>query len=75
MDYLDAQLNKIFLNEYFTINYTSITDFITHHFFSDLETDYQNDCVRQALKDFRAKEVIYSQAAKLLKKHRRKKYC
>ena len=73
LDYLNEQLEKIFLNEDLTINYASISDFIIHHFFSDLEAYYQNFCVRRHKQDCRAKLVICSQLAESLKKHRRKK--
>ena len=73
LDYLDEQLEKIFLNEDLTINYASINDFIIHHFFSDLETYYHNYCVRRSKQDCRAKVAICSQLANALKKHRRKK--
>ncbi len=73
LDYLNQQLEKIFLNEDLTINYASITDFIIHHFFSDLETYYHNYCVRRSKQDCRANVVICSHLANALKKHRRKK--
>jgi PGAP1-like protein len=73
LDYLNEQLEKIFLNEDLSINYESITDFIIHHFFSDLEKYYHNYCVRRGKQDCRAKMVICSHMANTLKKHRRKK--
>lgn len=73
LTYLETQLDKIFLNDDFSINYANVTDFIIHHFFRDLEIYYNNFCVRQAKKEYRAKEVICSNLAALLKKHRRKK--
>ena len=73
LDYLNEQLEKIFLNEDLTINYALISDFIIHHFFSDLETYYHNYCVRRSQQDCRAKVAICAQLANTLKKHRRKK--
>jgi hypothetical protein len=73
LDYLNEQLEKIFLNDDLTINYASISDFIIHHFFRDLETYYQNYCVRRSKQDCPAKLAICSHLAKTLKKHRRKK--
>jgi len=73
LDYLNEQLEKIFLNEDLTINYALISDFIIHHFFSDLETYYHNYCVRRSQQDCRAKVAICTQLANTLKKHRRKK--
>ena len=52
-DYLVEQMEKIFLNEDLTINYAAITDFIIHHFFSDFETYYHDNCVRRNKQDCR----------------------
>jgi hypothetical protein len=73
VDYLDRQLEKIFLNDDFSINYAAVTDFIIHHFFSDLETYYNDHCVIQSRSDCLAKDVIRNDLADMLKKHRRKK--
>ena len=73
LSYLGSQLQKLFLNEDFTINYESVTDFITHHFFSDLEKYYTDYCVENHKTDCRAKVLICTALADLLKKHRRKK--
>lgn len=73
IDYVGEQLDKIFLNEDFTINYASIVDFVIHHFFSDLERYYNNYCVLQTKNDCRAKEVICSELANALKKNHGKK--
>ena len=73
LDYVDEQLDKLFLNEDLSINYKSITDFIIHHFFSDLEAYYKNNCVKESEQDCEAKAAIESHLADVLKKHRRKK--
>jgi len=73
LDYVDAKLDKLFLNDDLTINYTSITDFIIRHFFKDLEAYYGNDYVNKPGAQCRVKEVICSYLANVLKKHRQKK--
>ena len=73
LDYVDAKLDKILLNDDLSINFTSITDFIIRHFFTDLETYYSNYCVNEDGPDCRAKVAICSHIADVLKKHRRKK--
>lgn len=73
LDYVHEQLEKIFLNEDYSINYTAITDFIIHNFFSDLASYYSDHCVLQDRTDCRAKEVICQDLAAALRKHRRKK--
>lgn len=72
-DYVSEQLDKIFLNEDLTINYESIVDFIIHHFFRDLEIYYHDYCVIPSKIDCQAKEVICSELANVLKKHRKEK--
>ena len=73
LSYLDSQLQNLLLNEDLTINYESISDFIIHHFFSDLEKYYTDYCVENQKTDCRAKVVICTELADFLKKHRRKK--
>ena len=73
LDYLDEQLDKLFLNEDLSINYKSITDFIIHHFFSDLDAYYKNYCVKETKQDCEAKVAIGLHLAEVLRKHRRKK--
>lgn len=71
--YLENQMEKIFLNEDFTINYSSINDFIIRHFFNDLEKYYNSDCTGQTGNNCRARDAICLHLAGILKKHRRKK--
>lgn len=73
LDYVSEQLENIFLNEDLTINYETIADFIIHNFFRELDIYYRNYCVRQNKHDCRAKEVICSDLANVLKLHHRKK--
>jgi len=72
LDYLNRQMDKIFLNDDFTINYSSINDFIIRHFFNDLEAYYNGFCERQG-EQCRIRTAICSDLANLLKRHRRKK--
>ena len=71
--YLNEQMDKILLNDDLTINYSLITDFIVHHFFSELELYYRTHYPGQAKQDCRPKDVICSHLADVLKKYRRKK--
>jgi len=73
LDYVSEQLQNIFLNEDFSINYESIADFIIHNFFRELDIYYQDYCLEQAQKDCRAKEVICADLANILKLHRGEK--
>jgi hypothetical protein len=70
---LEGGMERLFLNDDLSINYSSITDFIIHHFFSDFGTYYSSSCLRQDDQDCRAKDVICTRLADILKKNRRKK--
>jgi len=72
-DYLDRQVEKLFLNDRFPRAHESVTEFIIHHFFADLETYYNNYCVEKTQADCHAKDVIRKTLADVLKKHRHKK--
>ena len=73
LQYLNEQMDKIFLNDDLTINHSLITDFIIHHFFSDLESYYKDQCVKESGPACAAKIAIGSHLLDVLKKHRRKK--
>jgi len=73
LHYLENQMEKIFLNEDLSINYSSINDFIIRHFFSDLETYYNSDCTGQTGNNCKARDIICRHLASVLKKYRRKK--
>ena len=71
--YLEKQLDKIFLNEDYSINFSSITDFIIHHFFSDLEVYYKAQCQEKSGSKTSSRDAICSYLARTLKKHRKKR--
>jgi hypothetical protein len=71
--YLEKQLDKIFLNEDYSINFSSITDFIIHHFFSDLEVYYKAQCQENTDSKTSSRDAICSCLAATLKKHRKKR--
>lgn len=73
LDYLGGQLDRIFLNEDLSINFTSISDFIIHHFFSDLEVYYTAEEGANITVTEPIREQTCCYLAKLLKQHRRKK--
>ena len=49
-DALEAQLDKLFLNEDMPLNYSGISDRIMHRFFGDMETYLQNENARNAIR-------------------------
>ena len=70
---LEAGMEKIFLNEDLTVNYSSINDFIIHHFFSDFEKYYKADCILATEQNLKARDAIDSHLADLLYKNRKNK--
>jgi hypothetical protein len=73
LDFLNRQLDRFFLEEDFTINHESISDFVIHHYFKDLEKYYGDHCDTKDGKDCGAKPIICNHFAKVIRKHRRKK--
>ena len=72
LDYIDKQLNKIFLNDDMSINYSAISDFIIHHLFSDLESYYSGTYLDANGQECPAKEIICEQLTSILKKYRKR---
>ncbi len=72
LDVLGDQLDRIFLNEDLSINFSSISDFIIHHFFSDLETYYTADIKAQHTAGDSIREQVCQHLAEILRKNRRK---
>ena len=70
---LEAGMEKIFLNKDLTVNYSSINDFIIHHFFSDFEKYYRADCILANDKNRKARDAIDANLADLLYKNRKNK--
>ena len=70
---LEAGMEKLFLNEDLTVNYSSINDFIIHHFFSDFEKYYKADCIIAAEQNLKARDAIDAHLADLLYKNRKNK--
>lgn len=53
IDAINHQINKVFLNDDYSLNLTYITDHIIHNYFKDLESYYSNekDSTQQLLRD------------------------
>jgi hypothetical protein len=73
LDYINKQLNKLFLNDDMSINYSSISDFIIHHLFSELEGYYSKKCLDEKRVERPAKDILRDQLVTLLKKYRKRK--
>ncbi len=71
IDFLGRQMNRIFLNEDLTLNYSSITDTLMRRYFNDLKVYYSGDILDlKSNESFRAGELIRERLHSLLKAHR-----
>lgn len=66
LNYIEEQLDKIFLNEDFSINFKNVTDKLIHHYFTELETYYGEGCSSNGDQDCSSKEKIQNRLSSLL---------
>jgi len=72
LDYLEIQIDKLFLNVDNTINFSSVTDYIVHHFFKDLEIYYSSKKIQTSETNQLARKVIRNELANIIRKYRKK---
>ena len=70
--YLEKQIDKLFLNDDMTLNFSSITDKILHRYFTDLETYYSSEFVDISGGKTTIRDEIRGRLAIILEKHRKK---
>jgi hypothetical protein len=70
LDFIEEQMDKLFLNEDLTVNYSGITDRIIHRYFKDLETYYQEECIDDKEEKCHARKVIRERLANTLEQYR-----
>ncbi|MFY9151425.1 MAG: hypothetical protein WAO52_05390 [Prolixibacteraceae bacterium] len=70
VDYLGKQLNQIFLNEDYSLNYTYITDAIIKKYFHDLEVYYTVNCSIENQHICKAKDLIKDRLITVLEKYK-----
>ena len=70
LDFIEEQLDKLFLNKDLTVNYSEITDLIIHRYFKDLEAYYQEECLDENDKLCHARELIRERLVKTIKKYK-----
>jgi len=68
LDFLNRQMNSIFLNNDFSLNYSFLTDTIVHHFFTDLDMYYKEIGDEKTSRN--VKELIRQRAAKIIQKYK-----
>jgi triacylglycerol esterase/lipase EstA (alpha/beta hydrolase family) len=70
LGFIEKQMDKIFLNEDLSINYSFISDMIIHKYFKELEIYYTEEYRDKNNTKYSAKDVIRKKAADVLKKHK-----
>ena len=69
LDFIEKQIDKLFLNKDMSVNYSFISDYIIHRYFKDLETYYNSEYKNDEEKSHCAREVIRKRLADVLDKH------
>lgn len=69
LDMLEEQLDKIFLNDDLSINFSFITDSIIHAYFRELETYYARECPEDDDPKCLARDVIRNRVAETIRKY------
>ncbi len=70
LDLLTKELNKVFLNEDFSINYSFITDAIVKKYFTDLDAYYTEDCNDENDMKCSAKDKIRERLKNMILAHK-----
>jgi len=70
---LEDQLDRLFLNEDMSINFSNITDLIIRHYFEDLDAYYSKTTTDKHGNEHAAKDLIRERLARILRKHSKKK--
>ena len=70
LDILEEQLDKIFLNEDLTINFSYITDSIIHKYFKELDSYYAKECPVDDPGKCMARDIIRNRVAEIIKKYK-----
>ncbi len=70
VSFVNRQLNRFFLNEDFSLNYSFITDAILSNYFQDLQTYYQEDTASEEESASKTKETIRLRLLTILEKYK-----
>jgi hypothetical protein len=71
LDYLEKQIDRVFLNEDLSLNFSSIADLIVRRYFKDLNRYYSDEISGKA-SDIPARKLIRQSLMKVLRKHQTK---
>jgi hypothetical protein len=69
LDFIEEQLDKLFLNNDLTVNYSAITDMVIHRYFKDLEAYYSVDCLDENDIMCQARKLIRERLVETIKKY------
>jgi hypothetical protein len=75
LDFIEEQLDKLFLNNDLTVNYSAITDMVIHRYFKDLEAYYSVDCLDENDIMCQARKLIRERLVETIKNMREMKFC
>lgn len=70
LDFVEDQLDSLFLNDDYSINYSSISDAIIHRYFKDLEAYYIEECLDENKILCAARTLIRERLVQVLEKYR-----
>ena len=70
VDFLGRQMNRIFLNDDLSLNYSFITDAIVRKYFNDLEIYYEENYTKENGQTCKANEVIRERLLMKLEEHK-----
>lgn len=69
LDFITKQLDSLFLNEDYSLNYTTITDTILQRYFKDLDIYYKEKCDDNNQTDCEIKKIIRKRTVDLISKY------
>lgn len=72
LDYLEKQIDKIFLKDDLSIHFLSVSDLIIRRFFRDLDAYYSQTYMNIYGKERLVKDIIREQLARIIMKHKNK---
>ncbi|MDZ7331105.1 MAG: GPI inositol-deacylase [candidate division KSB1 bacterium] len=73
LDYLERQLDKLFLKKNLSIHFVAVTDFIMRSFFKDLDAYYSSTTITINGQEQLLREVIRQRLAQVLRRHRKQR--
>ena len=72
LEALEKQMDRIFLNDDLSINFSRITDFVIRRYFEDLDAYYSRTVLDRRKGNLPAKNLIQERLIRALRKHRKK---